>query len=923
MQEKNKKIVRYTIFFSIVSLFIACLFLYFHKGYISKNDGIHQHYVNLVYFRRLLIDFFKTGDFNLFSWNVALGKGMMANLAYFTLGDFLSYFSVLFNESSMDIFYSLLTVGRMFLAGLTFIFYTNYKKKSVNSSVLGALLYTFCTYSLWASVRQPFFTNAMILFPIVMIGIEKLIIEDKKLLFIISIALIYISSFYFAYMISLCIAIYGIILIIQKYKEQGIKVIIKKIFITLLCAIIGVMISAFILLPSGIEFLNSSRSYTDTIYPYAINYYRNLILSPLTHNGNNWSTLGTGALGLLTLILSIIDFKKNKKWIMFFIILMLPLLISQLGSVFSGFSYPNNRWVFVISFIWSYLSVKFLDSNRKIRKKDNIIIGIIFTIYFALLIIIEKTLTNMAYTSIISLILLLITLNSKELLLHKSKRINLYNLTINIITIINICMFSYYLYGIEGYNYMEEFINVNSPQYVYDTNEYTISRFDEALEYIYNDKDYYRISKYPSRLLDASIYYDYNSINQYYSITSEEYSNLGLDLSNVDYNINYELDEFNYRTKITTLLGTKYSIREENMYLPYGYESVKKIKDTKIYENKYAVPFGTLYTNYITEEEYKKLSDLERENALLKTVTLNENNINNQYVEKNNDLEKDLDSDIVKLDIEKISEGTLTINKASKKNFYIPIESEISGELYLKISNINYEPFSKLELKNAYLNNLSNEYELNEKYLSAVFDDNYKFYQKNYAYTITTSYKKTEHTKEIYNKVRAAYYYEMDNYLVNLGYYKSFDGKIKINLSELGVYTYDDIEVFIVNFDSYENDINNLKRSNFKVDNYDDNYMEATVDTEENGVLQFSTTYSKGWNVYVDNKKVNSFKVNNYFLGINIEKGSHTIKLVYETPYLKEGKIISIVGILILGGVIYKEKNLKKYFLKKKNKTKE
>ena len=912
MPEKNKKIIRYTIFFSIIALFIACLFLYYHKGYISKNDGIHQHYVNLVYFRRLLIDFFKTGNFNLFSWNIALGKGMMANLAYFTIGDFLSYFSIFFKENSMDIFYSLLTVGRLFLAGLTFIFYTNYKKKSVNSSVLGALLYTFCTYSLWASVRQPFFINAMILFPIVMIGIEKLIIENKKVLFIISIALIYISSFYFAYMVSLCIAIYGIILIIQKYKKQGIKTIIKKLFMTLLCAIIGVMISAFILLPSGIEFLNSSRSSTDTIYPYAINYYRNLILSPLTHNSNNWSTLGTGALGLLTLIVCLIDFKKNKKWIIFFIVLMLPLLISQVGSIFSGFSYPNNRWVFVISFIWAYLSVKFLDSNRKIRRKDNILIGLIFAMYFIFLIIIEKTLTNMAYTSIITFIILLIILNSKEYLLKKSKKINLYNTSINIITILNICFFSYYLYGIEGYNYMDDFINIKSPQYVYDTNEYTISRFDEALDYISNDKEYYRISKYPSRLLDASIYYNYNSINQYYSITSEEYSNLGLNLSNVDYNINYELDEFNYRTKITTLLGTKYSIREDNMYLPYGYEFLKKIKDTKIYKNKYDVPFGTMYTNYITEEEYNKLSDLERENALLKTVTLNQNNINNKYVEKNNNLEKDLDNDIVKLDTVNVSDGIITINNTSEKNFYIPIKSEISGELYLKISNINYEPFSKLELKNAYLNNLSDEYELNKKYLSAVFDDQYKFYQKNYAYTITTSYQKTKHTKEVYNKVRAAYYYDMDNYLVNLGYYKDFDGEIKINLSELGVYTYDNIEVFIVNFDNYENDINNLRRSNFEVKNYDNNYMEATIDTKENGILQFSTIYSKGWNVYVDNKKVNSFKVNNYFLGINAEKGSHNIKLVYKTPYLKEGKIISIVGIIILSRIIYKEKRYKK-----------
>ena len=133
---KNKKYNKYIIYFFaffIIIGFILSIFIYYHKGFIYDSDGITQHYINLINFRRILINFFKTFTFNTFSWNVALGKDLFANLAYYNIGDFISYFSVFFKEEHMNIFYLLAVIARIFLAGISFIIYTNYKKKEYDS----------------------------------------------------------------------------------------------------------------------------------------------------------------------------------------------------------------------------------------------------------------------------------------------------------------------------------------------------------------------------------------------------------------------------------------------------------------------------------------------------------------------------------------------------------------------------------------------------------------------------------------------------------------------------------------------------------------------------------------------------------------------------------------------------------------------
>jgi len=110
--------------------------------------------------------------------------------------------------------------------------------------------------------------------------------------------------------------------------------------------------------------------------------------------------------------------------------------------------------------------------------------------------------------------------------------------------------------------------------------------------------------------------------------------------------------------------------------------------------------------------------------------------------------------------------------------------------------------------------------------------------------------------------------------------------------------------------EDYGKDIENLRKSNFEVTSYRNGYLNGKVNAEESGILQFSTIYDKGWKVYVDGKKADTFVTNEYFLGIEIDEGEHIVELRYTTPYLITGLCISLGGIVaFIGIVIYKRKN--------------
>jgi len=858
-------IIKYTIIFSILVFLLLSIFAKYNKSFVwinMSNDGLDQHLINLYLFKTLFANFVETGSINTFIWNIGYGMDMFANLAYYIFGDFLSYFALITKTENLDTLYNILIIIRLYLVGISFIIYGKYKKLSPTNNLIGSLTYTFSGFTLFALARHPYFINPLIIFPLLMIATERTIKENKNIFFIIMVAIMFISSFYFGYMMSLCIMIYGIIIAFSHYKNQPKKFIYKKLLNTFLYALVGILLSSFILVPTAYSYLTSTR--TDSgIYTYKLSYYKNLVETLIsTKNTGNWSIIGLSSIILAILPQFIKNRNKLKDIFKYIIILLLPLVIPLIGSIFAGLSYPNNRWAFIINFILSYIIALMLDKDYQFKLKNNIIFILIYTIIILLL---NKNLNSQLLISLICGILFTITIK------YKQKLNKLYIISLLSILILNLGYNIYYLYDSNKSGYINEFVETNTLS-LYNNANYQIPYLKDATDYLKTtDNTYYNTIIYPNNLYNLSIINNYNSISYFYSIVNSNYLALATELENQELGINKEIKNFNHRTKITTLLNTKYIITTDTSYVPYGYELIKNYNNqTYIYKNKYHLSFANLYTKYISIEEFNNLTPLEKENTMLEATVVS-SDITPNYTYQNNI--KNINYTISNHNIEN---NKIIIKDNQNNKIIINPDNITNSEIYLYIKNIKFTPQKKSTAYN----------------ISVTIDNK----------TIS------EGTKD---KNTNAYYFENNDILINLGYYQNLTSNIELTFSSLGTYSYDSLEILALNFDNYQTNISNLNESNFTLNNYGNNFLEGTVDTTEDGILQFTTNYSKGWKVYVDNIEVSTFEANKYFLGINIKKGNHKIYMEYTTPYKNTGTILTIIAIILFIYIIIKERKQK------------
>lgn len=885
-----KILLKYSLCFGIIALFICYIFLKNHMSFIwTEVDGLNQHFITLNYFKDIFYNLIKYHNFNTFTWNIGFGLDMFGNLAYYILGDLFSYVSIFVPSQYLKYLYFILVPIRLYFVGVSFLCYCKYRNKVNTSAIIGSLMYTFCGFALYSSVRHHYFINAMIVFPISMIGIEKYILENKKILYIFSVFLMFFCSFYFGYMNALVIAVYGIILWLNKYKGNY-KKNVSKLFMALVYALVGVMMCSFILFPTIYQFLNSSRTDVVSDISYSISYYRNLISSITTSGaGLNWSIISISAIILFTIPIIIRNRKKNIELFALMIVLFIPLLFSSCSYIISGMSYPSNRYVYMLMFVLSFETVLVLNKKIVIDIKCYLIMLIL---YLFLLIIFDTGINASLLGSLIILFLIILVYLYKDKFVFKFKCYVLE--VVNVIVLVGIMFNAYYLYDVNYANYVSQFMEFYDLDYSYNTVNRDINHFYLALDYIKeSDKEFYKISKSSNDLWNLGLLKNYNSINYFYSINSNLYKELADDLNNSESSTSTDIKEFDNRSKITSLLGVKYYISSDKNLDIYGYELVKEYDDTYVYKNKYNTQFANMYTKCINKKDYDKLNSLEKEDALLKYYISDNCNNSDIYLSDINKLEYDSNIKFKK---------KITIDNNMGNKIKLSPKDKVKGELYLKIDNISYKEFSL-------------EKEANDLYTREVDKNRFlamnKFHVEDNGFIIKASTDTYSNEEEVYDD-GYAYYSGNDDILINLGYYDNYDGDIEIEFSRNGEYKFDNIELYSVSMDDYKEDINNLNKSNFKLNSYGNNYINGEVNIDEDGVISFATLYNKGWTLKADGKKVNTFK-NEYFLAINMNKGKHKIELVYNTLYLKEGILLSIIGVMcylivIIKGILIRKK---------------
>ena len=803
---KNKKIIYLLSFIIPVILLIAVLFIKgigFNAEKILVSD-MHSQYVTLfLYLKRVL-----NGTESLFySFNNGLGGSMYATFAYY-LASPLNLLLIFFSENNIPEFIMLILFIKIGLCGLTMNIYINRHFKLKFDSLIFS-----CCYALMAYVINYYFNimwlDGVYLLPLVMLGIDKLLKENKFLLYIISLFLAIFSNFYIGYMICIFSCIYFIQELLLNYKKTEYK---KKIFIFIKYSILAGLLASFLLIPTFMEIMNFSRNTTSIVETNILNSITQFFTSFYigTHHCTNLvNYYGTfiycGIFITMNFLLYFFNKNIEKKEkiisLIVFIFLFLSSIITLFRYIWHGFSYPNsfnNRFSFIISFYMIFLAIK----NYMKFDKKNITPFIIYIIVGIILLF-----QNYEFHNINNLILSIMLMCIYYLIIHLIRKIKLRNIIIFIFVIFELIINTFLCFNYNKSNNVsfKYFYNNFCNNLIYD-NEY---RLDQ--NYLYGGLDGL-LCGYSG----ITIYLSTNNVSKY-NISN----NFGYDTSHL-----VSTNELKNTPISDSLLGIKYiysnfnslyDLNDTNIKIKYySDENILSNEQFNLYLNNYALKIG-----YLVDDINVEFVDyFDYQNEILKKFS---------GIDKNS---------LEKIEIEKLTNTKYKIND--------------DGIIFVKIYYDQDATFFNEEIYDIYL-------------------DNKKQQKKNYSIF---------YLKKGIMEIR------------NIAKF--------INIEK--------IEFYKLNEEIFEEQINKLKKNQVKVNKKEKNVLNFDINVKKNGKLLITLPYEKGWKIYDSNKEIKYKKILNGFIEIDLNKGSHNIKMIYKPLWLKLGIFISLISLTIIIIELYRKR---------------
>lgn len=929
---RQNQYLLYSILFIITSGLVFSVFIVNHRSFVwygSAGDGLTEHYNAFVYFgsylRTILNNIFVNHTFTIPLWDPSIGFGsdIITTLNCYILGDPLGLLAVFFGPSTSEFGYNLLVIIRLFLSGITFLYYCRSMKLDEKGTIVGALVYVFSGFGLYASVKHPYFINSMIYFPLILVGIEKVFNKKSPILFITMIFISALSNFYFFYMLSLLMFIYAVFRYFMLFK----KIIFKDLFLYLSKFIfyyfIGLALASFTFLPSALSILNSTRVGMENYIPlfYTQKYYWNLFSSVIASgSASYWSVLSFSYIGLLSTVVLFTE-KKNYALKIAIILLSIFICIPWFGHLFNGLSYFTNRYIWGLSFLVALISAIFVPKLSTLNKKQKMII-ILFEILYLILYLFNPLGTSKDVFVPIAILFL----STIAIFIIKSKRIM--NIFIICSVIFSIFVNGYYRYSKSNGGYVNQFI---SSGYAYDAMANNSSNVLNDLD----DDGYYRFDqngKYDEEPFNTTMISKEKGTAFYFSTINGDITKfLYDDLFYTGNRTEIKYSGLDSRTFLDALFNVKYYVIDENKksYLPYGFNNVVKSKknlvgkyDTKksvlpqfnnektwnaVY-NDYYVPFGYTYESYMTEEEYNELPVEKKQEALMQSVILS-SDIKTALSKQNNEYTS-----------EKVNYKITNVKGMKQKGNSFELTDEIGtielafedvkdSELYLILKDVSIderEPLKMFQNNNAYWS------KLNEKEKEKL-KENLKFYQTDGRYFVKVKSGDVSKSLGIFTP-KAESYSGFNNFLVNLGYSEENRNKITLTFKQAGKYNLDNIEIVSQKMTNYGKYVSDLKENHLENVLVKNNTISGNISVDKEKMLCLSIPYSKSWRAYVDGKEVDLNKVNSFMSGLELKKGNHSIKLEYTMPYKFEIAVLTSFGLIGFISVlyIYRKKNVNK-----------
>ena len=790
----------------------------FGKEILPKYDGYYQYAGFTSYYKNVLL-----GNESLFySFKGLLGYNFYATSIYYMFNptNLLCIFST--SENILE-YYTFIILLRIGLSGFTMCKYLKYKFKNQSNLryIIFSISYALMAYNVCYFFNYMYF-DTVVLFPIVVLGLDKLIYERKNRLYIISLTLSIISNFYIGYMVCIFSLLYFIYnIVIYKLDRNIIKdFIISSLLSGFMCMIIIIPEANELLKGKALLYTSNKTEY----FKFNMNFL-NIFYKFLPGSTSNYD-LKYGMVNIyvsLFVIILVIKYFFNKKiskkeritTLIFILFFLLSISFNLLDFAWQLFQRPiwyPNRYIFTFSFFLITVAMKEITNiTYKTNIKENLIIIISF-ILLTLYSIISLKIHN-DNLKIISYILGIILILQYTFFLN-NKNAKYLLVMLFFIEVTTNAIFTLKIMG------------KTTTMTQYKTNEEINEKAVKHIKEIENkDNNFYRMELSTSTVHNSPSLLNYNGINHFNSVKNAKTLNF---LNKFNYQVTDDTSvEFNnYNPYLTSLLGIKYiNGSKDEMY----YENVYN-ENPYMYLNKDALSLGYMIYN----KEFKES--------------------NSSYQNTENLINSMLNTDIKRYKVIDNFNGEDTEIKEIDNKKYVISKTSIKIEMEDKASNSMFLIPSR----------------------NITFVANYSIFIND------------EEIKDAVIKQSPIFVNKGDTYKII----------IKSNLSKTEL---NSLKWYQIDYDKYIETINELKKNEFNITKYNkDDHIEGNIDVNnDKNVLLLTIPYDKGWNIYVDDNKVNYDICFDSFICLDLDKGKHNIKMNYVPSGFIVGLIISSLAFIV------------------------
>lgn len=831
------------------------IFIIFILGYIlvlNLNGYLFASKIDWANQHAIIPDYFRKlfyNTYNLFpTFAFNLGMGQnIYNFSYYGLYSPIILLSYILPFIKMEIYIQLASISSLIISIIMFYKWTK-KKYNQNIAFITSLIFMLNATFIYHFHRHIMFVIYMPFMLGALKSIDLYLEEKKPLPLIIFTSLLIFTSYYFSVHGIIVLIIYTIFKLLEKKNFNT-----KSLINIIIYLGIGVLISGILIIPTMNTLLNGRMStLTSSISLLELLSPKNNFVYTFYNSYYSW---GLTFIYIISIINGLISKKKN--WIFISILLTLIVLFPVCSYILNAFMYIDGKCYLPLLPVATLLIAEFINQNLKQKVDYSKLIK--YTALSGLFLVLMGLGNDTVYLLVADIIFCII------IILIGSKKKN--NYLIYIPTII-IFLISFSLSANnETYYKIEEFKEVNNKAY------YELANINDIT-------NVYRTSFEDNKIDTPNKIYNINNLitSMYASSANPYYFNF---YRNIFQNEIINRDN----TTITQTSNVLFNIYSATKYLitskeaPIGYEEykridsvnppIKEVKPIILYENNNVLPLAYASNKIMSKREFDTLSYPYTIDALLNYIIV-DTSIDNVYksnIKKYHPTYKITETN--NLEYQKENDHYL-ISAGSNANIKIKLDTPINNEILIIKFNMNKAREGYACSSNITINGITN----------ALSCSNWKYYNHNETFEYVLSSNNSIDTLDI-----------------------SFtEANFDIN----------DIELYTLNYNTITNLNNNIDPLIIDQTKPINNKIIGTINANNDGYVKTTIPYEKyAFKVYIDGELVNNKIIDDTFLGFEITKGAHNIEIKYSSPYLREGIICTILGLLATSFIIIYQKKKK------------